>query len=257
MGEHGTWTDFLYYLPGYKNLHDSMQQLLGRDELLNSVIGPSHFSLTHVLWALIVLAFITIGGLWFRVSIRGKHRLVPPRTFGLRNFFELIADTAYSLMSQVMGDKAARYFFPLIGTCALFIWFSNLCALIPGFGVPTTSLNTNIGLALTIFVVTHIYGIKEHGRRYFKQFLGPVLWLSPLMLIIELISHIVRPLSLSLRLLGNMVADHKVVFTFFSLIPFLVPIPFLLLGLLVTVIQTVVFCLLSMVYISMAISHDH
>jgi F-type H+-transporting ATPase subunit a len=130
-------------------------------------------------------------------------------------------------------------------------------ALIPGFGVPTTSLGTNLGLASLVFVATHYYGLREHGISYLKHFLGPVWWLAPLMLPIEIVSHLARPVSLTIRLLGNMVADHKVVFSFFALVPILVPVPFLLLGLLVSVVQTLVFCLLSMVYISMATAHDH
>jgi F-type H+-transporting ATPase subunit a len=259
MGEHTTWTDYFYYLPGYKNLYESLQHMLAREPggPLDSLIGPSHFSLTHVWWALFVLAVILIGGLTLSSALRGGKGLVPPPRFNLRNFFELIADTIYGLMRQVMGDKPARYFLPLIGSLALFIWLSNLCALIPGFGVPTTSLNTNIGMALTVFLVTHIYGVKEHGPGYLRHFLGPIWWLAPLMFVIEVIGHIARPVSLSLRLLGNMAADHKVVFAFFTLVPLLIPVPFLILGLLVTIVQTVVFCLLSMVYISMAISHDH
>src|SRR6185369_15197563 len=105
--------------------------------------------------------------------------------------------------------------------------------------------------------LTHYYGVKENGLAYFKHFLGPVLWLAPLFLIIELISHIARPLSLTLRLMGNMFADHKVVSAFFLLVPLLVPVPFLILGVLVCIIQTMVFCLLSMVYIQGAVAHDH
>jgi len=259
MGEHGTWTDFLYYLPGYKNLHESLEHTLGRKPggPLDSLIGPSHFSITHVVWGVIVLVFITIGVVWWRASTSGGRGIVPAKTFGLRNFFELITDVTYGLMVQIMGEKAARHFLPLIGSLALFIWFSNLCALIPGFGVPSTSWNTTLALGLAVFFVTHIYGIKEHGFGYLNHFMGPVVVLAPLMFVIELIGHLARPLSLSIRLLGNMAADHKVVFAFFTLVPLLVPVPFLFLGLLVTVVQAVVFCLLSMVYISMAISHDH
>src|SRR5206468_10079146 len=111
-------------------------------------------------------------------------------------------------------------------------------------------------LAGFVFVMTHVFGLREHGVAYLKHFMGPVLWLAPLMIIIELISHIARPISLSLRLMGNILADHKVVFSFFTLVPLLVPVPFLLLGCLVAVIQTLVFCILTMVYISMAVAHE-
>jgi F-type H+-transporting ATPase subunit a len=107
-----------------------------------------------------------------------------------------------------------------------------------------------------VFFATHIYGVKEHGLAYFKHFLGPSLPLAPLMLPIELISHFARPLSLAVRLMGNMMADHKVVMSFFALVPILVPLPFLLLGILICLIQALVFCTLAMVYIGMAMEHE-
>jgi F-type H+-transporting ATPase subunit a len=154
-----------------------------------------------------------------------------------------------------MGEHNAARFFPLIGALWIFILFGNLIALVPGFVSPDDTLKTNVGLALLVFVLTHYYGVKEHGLAYFKHFLGPNLWIAPLMLPIELVSHIARPVSLSIRLMGNMMADHKVVMSFFALVPLLVPIPFLLLGLLICFIQALVFTSLAMVYIGMAIEH--
>lgn len=258
MGEHGSWTDFLSNLPGWAKLEHDLGAMLGRKEpALAGLFNESHFSLTHVLWAIFVMLFIAIGALKFRAAAAKQEGVVPARTFGLRALFEMILDAVFGLMVQVMGEKNARRHFALIGSCALFILFSNLLALIPGAGVPTTTLKTNIGLGVLIFLATHYYGVKEHGLAYFKHFMGPLPWLAPLMIPIELISHLARPASLSLRLMGNMAADHKVVFTFFTLVPILVPVPFLVLGLLVCVVQTLVFSLLSMVYISMATAHDH
>jgi len=155
-----------------------------------------------------------------------------------------------------MGEKLAKRFYPLIGSLFLFILFNNLCALIPGLNAPTDTLKTNVGIAALVFLLTHYYGVKEHGLAYFKHFLGPSPVLIPLMLPIEIISHVVRPVSLSVRLMGNMMADHKVVMSFFALVPILVPLPFMLLGLLVVLIQAVVFSTLAMVYISMAMEHE-
>jgi F-type H+-transporting ATPase subunit a len=256
MGEHGSWTDFLAKLPGWSSLENNLHGVFGREQQV-AMFTTSHFTLVHVLWAILVMLFIAYGAVRFRAAVTQKDGVVPARSFGIRAFFEMILDTTYGLMTQVMGEKNARRHFPLIGSLALFILFSNLLALIPGAGVPTTTLKTNVGMAVIVFLATHYYGVKEHGLAYFKHFLGPLPLLAPLMLPIELISHLARPASLSLRLLGNMFADHKVVFTFFALIPVLVPVPFLILGLLVCVVQTLVFCLLSMVYISMATAHDH
>ena len=150
-------------------------------------------------------------------------------------------------------------YLPLIGTIACFIFFSNVLALIPGMVPPTSTLKTNVALALTVFFIPHVEGIRAQGIvAYLKHFAGPIWWLAWIMIPIEIIGHLARPLSLSMRLMGNMVSDHKVVGVFFFLVPLLVPVPFLILGTMVAVIQTLVFCLLSMVYINMAVAtHDH
>lgn len=261
MGEHQTWLDFLDNTSWARGIKDWIASTdAGAMASFREVFGPTHTTLLHVFWSLVVVAFVLVGAMRFRAAVvgRGQAGLVPPPRFGLRNMFELICDTTLSLMEGVMGEKAARRFFPLIASCAFFILFSNFLALIPGMGVPTTTLKTNLAPALIIFFATHIYGVKEHGAaNYLKHFMGPIPALAPLMFPIEIISHLVRPLSLAIRLMGNMMGDHKVVFTFFTLVPFFVPVPFLFLGLLVTIVQTLVFCLLSMVYISMAIAHDH
>jgi F-type H+-transporting ATPase subunit a len=168
----------------------------------------------------------------------------------IRNFFEVMAESVYGMVEGAMGAHNAPRFFPLVGTLWLFILFGNLIGLVPGFISPNDTIKTNLALAPGTVFVTHVYGIKEHGLAYFKHFLGPTPALAPLMLPIELVSHIARPISLTLRLMGNMVADHKVVFSFFMLVPILVPVPFMLLGLLVCLVQAIVFCTLTMVYLS-------
>ena len=256
MGEHGTWTDLLYKLPGWRNLHDYAAHQLGRETQVAPFAG-THFSLTHVVWTIFVLLFVFAGCMAFRRSLAGADGILPARRFGFRAFFEMVADAVYGTSVQIMGEKNARRYLPLIGGLAIFILFSNVLALVPGAGVPTTTLKTNVALAVLVFLLTHVYGVREHGLAYFKHFLGPVLWLAPLMVVIEIISHLARPISLSLRLMGNMVADHKVVFTFFTLFPLILPVPFLFLGLLVASVQTFVFCVLTMIYIALATAHDH
>jgi F-type H+-transporting ATPase subunit a len=262
MGEHDTWYDFLYALPGWQNLSATLEHHLGRTE--NSanhwewmMFGPSHWTLTHVLGAIVVMLFVGLGAFKFHRAMTSSDGLVPPGKLSLRNVFELLTEGSLNIMTGVMGEKNARRFLPLIGSLALFILFSNLMALIPGFAPPTDTLKTNLGLAVIVFFATHYYGAKEHGVAYFKHFFGPIPLLAPLMLPIEIISHIARPVSLALRLMGNMASDHKVVASFFALVPLLLPVPFLFLGILVSVVQALVFCLLSTVYISMAVAHDH
>jgi F-type H+-transporting ATPase subunit a len=263
MGEHSTWFDFLNALPGWRNVQHQAEYWLGRGpdskypwELPG--LEDTHFTITHVLLFMTVAAFLLFGAFAYRGAVvrAGRDAVLPPPRFNLRNLFEMFLDGVLSMMEGVMGKKNAVKYFPLIASLALFIFFSNSLALIPGFIPPTDTLKTNLALSILVFLATHYYGIRAHGIKYFKHFLGPIWWLSPLMLVIELISHIARPISLALRLMGNINADHKVVSAFFVLVPILVPVPFLVLGMLVVVVQTLVFSLLSMVYISMAVAHE-
>jgi F-type H+-transporting ATPase subunit a len=268
MGEHTTWFDLLPGLPG---LQAYLQHFLGRTAGTEQF--PTYFTMAHVWGSVCVVLFLAYAGLRFRAAVVDRQGgisasgLVPPPTFNLRNLLELLLDAVMDLMVQVMGEKNARRFLPLIGSLALFIFFSNLLALIPGFLPPTSMLKTNVGLAVVVFIVTHVFGVKEHGLKYFKHFAGPhidapwyakpLTWILAILMVgIEVISHVARPVSLSVRLCGNMFADHKVVFAFFVLVPLLVPVPFLILGCLVVIVQTLVFSLLSMVYISMAVAHE-
>jgi F-type H+-transporting ATPase subunit a len=213
----------------------------------------------HIYAALFVLGIIVVVSVITDTSIRdAQGELVPPNKLTIRNFVELLTGTCYNMMADIMGKPAARQFLPLIGTCAFFILFSNALGLVPGFLPPTSNFNTTLGCGIVIFFATHIYGLKVNGWHHIKHFFGPMIglpWL-PLMLlmfVIELISHIARPLSLGIRLMANMTADHLVLTIFLGLVPFLVPLPMYMLGAVVVVVQALVFSLLSTVYIAMAI----
>ena len=256
MGEHGTWFDYLNRFSWWHDIHDKAEHAFGRKWQF-MMFGDTHFTLTHVLITLLVLMFVIFGAMRFSSGLKQPDGgLVPPRKMSLRNFFEVMAESLYGFVEGAMGPDNAARFFPLVGTIWCFVLFGNLIGLIPGFSSPNDTLKTNFALALTVFAATHIYGLKENGIAYLKHFLGPNLILAPLMLPIELISHIARPISLSLRLMGNMLADHKVIFSFFTLVPVLVPLPFYLLGMLVCLVQAIVFCTLTMVYLSLAVDHD-
>ncbi len=254
MGEETTWFDLL---PGVKNLTITLSHYLGRTAGVDQF--PTDFRLTHVLSSLFVLLIVVVGSITFYGAMRrgGDAAIVPPNNYGLRNLVEMFAEGVFGFMEQVLGPKDARRFFPLIGTLAFFIFLSNCMALFPGFAPPTATLKTNLVLGGLVFVMTHYYGVRENGFAYLKHFLGPVIWLAPMFILIEIVSHIARPVSLSLRLLGNIAADHKVVAAFFALVPILVPVPFLVLGTLVCIVQTLVFCILTMVYIQGAVAHEH
>ena len=213
------------------------------EQKLGIHIGEHVMYTWFVMLVLIVLAFAASRAV----------KLIPG---GLQNFMEVVVSGVENLIEETMGHKGKAYF-PLIATFALFILVSNLIALIPGFYPPTANLNTNGALALTVFAMTHIVGFKEHGIAYLKHFMGPILVLAPLMFIIEVIGHLARPLSLSLRLFGNMYGHEIVLMIFFALVPFLLPIPMMLMGVLVACIQTFVFTLLAMIYIAGALEEAH
>ena len=175
---------------------------------------------------------------------------------GLQNLMEVITTGIEGLLEETMGEEGKAYF-PLIATFALFILVSNLIALIPGFYPPTANLNTNAALALTVFVMTHVVGFKKHGGAYLKHFMGPIWWLAPLIFVIEIIGHLARPLSLTLRLFGNMWGHEIVLMIFLMLVPLFLPIPMMLMGVLVAFIQTFVFTLLAMIYIAGALEEAH
>lgn len=273
MGEHSTWWD---YIPGIAGLEGRLSSFWAGTSFDHALVGlgfsDGHVSLAHVMTALLV-AVLLVGGAFMLKSKTAdlKAAIVPEPKLTVRNFLELFVEGAYGIMKDIMGEKAAKYFLPLIGTAGLFIFLSNCFGLLPGFAPPTSNFNTTVACALVIFVTTHVYGVKEHGLKYFKHFLGPVTsgpwWIYPgilalmlLMLVVEIISHLARPLSLSIRLAANLTADHTVVGGFYGLAEkiggLVAPIPMMLLGVVVCVVQTLVFCILSTVYISMAIAHE-
>lgn len=203
----------------------------------------------HVTYAWATMAILLLAGFF-------ASRRLQKYPEGLQNFMEVVLEQIERLIGETMGPKGRAYF-PMIATLALFILVSNLIALIPGFMPPTANLNTNAALALSVFAMTHIIGLKTHGLSYIKQFTGPIWWLVPLMLPIEIIGHLARPLSLTLRLFGNMYGHEIVLMIFLSLAPALVPIPMMLMGILVAFIQAFVFTLLSMIYFAGALEEAH
>ena len=175
---------------------------------------------------------------------------------GLQNFMEIVIGGIEKMVIETMGEHG-RPFFPLVATLAIFILVSNLIGLVPGFFPPTANINTTAACAVVVFVTTHIVGLKHHGAGYIKHFLGPILWLAPIMFFIEVIGHFSRVISLTLRLFGNMNGHELVLIIFFGLAPFLVPLPMMLMGVLVSFIQAFVFMLLAMIYIQGSLEHAH
>jgi F-type H+-transporting ATPase subunit a len=185
--------------------------------------------------------------------VRGAIKTVPGK---LQNFMEVCIGGIENVVGENMGEKG-RQFFPLIATLAFFILTSNLIGLIPGFYPPTANLNTTAACAVIVFLSTHVVGVRNHGFKYIKHFFGPVWWLAPFMFFVEIIGHVSRPLSLSFRLFGNMNGHELILLIFFGLVPFLVPLPMMLMGVLVAFLQTFVFMLLSTIYIQGALEEAH
>lgn len=211
----------------------------------------------HVATFGIVAAGVIGASLVARAKLgAGDNAVVPEGKFNIRSIFELVTEFFVGMVDMVIGHHG-RVFVPMFASVFLFVLVNNLVGVIPGMTPATENLNTTIAMGTFIFIAYNLLGIKENGLAYLKHFLGPVIWLAPLMVVIELISHIVRPLSLGLRLANVMRGDHTVVGIFLDLVPILLPIPFYLLGIFVCFVQAFVFTLLSMVYVSLATAHDH
>jgi F-type H+-transporting ATPase subunit a len=258
MGDHDNWYTLL--MPEFwAHLEGSAAEHLAREQRF-MMFQDTHFTLTHVAGALLSFLFILILAAAYRSSTKDATRgVVPTRKFGLAAMTDMFVGAVYNLSVDVMGDKNAKRYLPLTGTLALFIFVSNIQGLIPGMTPPTDTLKTNLVFAVLVFVVYNVAGVLSNGMGYLAHFLGPKIggfpWLFPLFLPIEIVSHLARPVSLSLRLTGNIVADHKVVAVVAMMVPLLVPLPFLLLGTVVAIVQTLVFTLLAIIYIGLAVEH--
>ena len=207
----------------------------------------------------VVLIGTAVAG---RVALgTGDVAVAPAGKFSLKGIIESVLEFVVGIADTVIGEESGRKFVPMFASIFLFVWINNLVALIPGMTPATDNINTTFALGLFVFVMYNYYGFKEHGVAYLKQFLGPLLLLAPLMVIIELIGHLVRPLTLGLRLYGNVMADHTVVGVFIGMFEqfWFIPVPaiFYTMGIFVASMQAFVFTMLSMIYVSMAISHDH
>lgn len=226
------------------------EEKLLMDILINPEAVP-HFVSYAFLASIILIAVSLI--------VRSSMRLVPK---GVQNFMETILEALLNLCEENIGHHWARPLFPLLGTIALFIAACNFMGLIPGFMSPTSNINTNAAMAVPVFLATHFYGIRVHGFGYLKHFIGPIrsifaLPLMILMFVIEVIGHMARPLTLSVRLFGNMSAKHYILGVLGILSPAVIPVAILVLGVLVSVIQAFVFTLLTTLYLAGAVEEAH
>jgi F-type H+-transporting ATPase subunit a len=215
-------------------------------------IGLGHFAhaYTHLVytWFFIIILIVVA-----RLAT-AKLSLVPSQ---LQNFFEVVVEQISDFQDSIMGPKGRPYF-PMMATLIILVFVCNFNGLIPGSFSPTSNLNTTLALALIIVVTTHATGLYKHGFMYIKHFLGPSPYLAPLMFPVEVVSHLARVLSLTLRLFGNVMGEDLVIAILFMLAgQFFLPLPMMFLGLFTGMLQAFIITLLAMIYISEALEHAH
>jgi len=216
------------------------------------LIGLGHFAHgnPHVIYSWVVMTFLIVISV---IASRGIS-MIPSKT---QNVFEVIISGMEDFMIGVTGEEG-RWLFPLAATVFIYVFTCNIVGLIPGFFPPTASLNTTLSCALPVVIFTHIIGLKYHGIKYIKHFLGPVWWMVPIIFPIEVIGHAARILSLTFRLFGNMMGHELVLAILFGLAGlFFAPLPIMALGIFVCLVQAFVFFLLSIMYFTGAMEHAH
>ncbi len=249
MASHFSW---YHLIPGVAD--DSLiPGMLQRDETY--VVFAAWVSCAVV----VVLAWLAKRGLEAARARGGVEALVPDSGFTVRNVLEIITEALFDLAESSMGRKDAKIFFPFLGALFLYVLISNLMGLIPGFLPATSCVSNNLALAAIVFVTFNVAGLWRNGVGYIKHLGGPILAMAWFFFIIETIGLFVRPVSLTLRLAGNMFGDHTVFGIMSDLVPIGLPSILLGLGMFVSFIQALVFMLLTTVYISLAVAHldDH
>lgn len=213
--------------------------------LLAKIVSP-HMTYTWLIMiCLVIIPKLTLG----------KMEMIPGKA---QNFWEAIIGGMEDFFADNMGREGARMMFPMLATFSLYIFVANLMGLIPGFTSPTSNLNITLGCTLIVFVTTHILGVKFHGIKYVKHFMGPIWWMAPFLAPIEIISHLSRIMSLSVRLFGNIMGKETLLAVLFMLGgAYFAPLPIMVLGVLVAFLQALVFVLLSVAYFSGAIEPAH
>lgn len=261
MPEH---TSFLSYLIAMfpalgENMHNFGQTFLGHKPV--DAHGAEPIAASILVFLLIVL--LALGA---RAKITDyENSVIPDDKLTLRTFFEIFIGYFYSMMKDMMGPTRAKRYFPVVGTAACFVFFSNVLGMIPGFLPPTSSWNITAGCALVVLGAFSFYGLQAQGFGFISHLAGPwmgigMLPINILLFAIEFLStFIIRPITLSVRLMLNIAVDHLLLSIMLGIFALFVPLPIMVLGTLVAVVQVLVFCLLTSIYISLAteVHDDH
>jgi F-type H+-transporting ATPase subunit a len=223
-------------------------------EPLGFHIDPAHAIPDYLVMCVIIVLFLTALCLFVRSRLSVEH----PGTMQI--LLEDVVTFLNGLLTEYIGPRGVKYL-PLIGTVGLFIFTANMIGKIPGFMSPTANINVTVGCAITVWVFYHLQGVREQGVwSYVKHFAilpGAPLWIAPAVLIIELISHASRVLSLSLRLFGNIFGEEMVVLIIGSIVPFFAPLPMMVLGVITGTLQAFIFVMLTIIYLAAAVHTDH
>jgi F-type H+-transporting ATPase subunit a len=205
----------------------------------------------HIVMAIIVTAVII---LFFKLTVKNLSVKEPGK---MQNFLEMIYRFFQSLVDDMIGHEG-RKFIPVLATLGLFIAVANLLGLLPQLESPTANLNTTVGCAIFVFFYYHYQGVKKHGLfGYIRTFMGPVWWLAWLFFPIEVVSHFSRPLSLSMRLFGNIFGEDLVIIIIASLVPFIAPLPIMALAVFTSLLQAFIFIMLTTIYLAGAMAEEH
>lgn len=259
MPEHTSFFSYLIAMfPALgENMHNFGKTFLGQQPVNAHGAEP-----------LLAAIFVAILLIVLAVSVKSKvadydKSVIPDDKLTLRTFFEILIGYFYNMMKDMMGPTRAKKFFPVVGTASCFILFSNFLGLMPGFSPPTSSWNVTAGCAIVVLVAFVFYGLKEQGFGFITHLAGP--WMGPAMLPINILifaieflsTFIIRPITLSIRLMLNLAVDHLLLSIALGAFSLFVPIPVMILGTLVAIVQVLVFCLLTSIYIALATEvHD-
>jgi F-type H+-transporting ATPase subunit a len=217
-------------------------------------IDPAHAIPDYLVMCVIIVALLTALSLFVR------SRLSVENPGPVQILLEDLVGGLIGIMTEYMGPKGVRYL-PLIGTVGLFIFTANMIGKVPGMMSPTANINVTLGCAITVWVFYHLMGVKEQGiGSYLKHFAvmpGAPIAIAPLVLIIEVISHVSRVMSLSLRLFGNIFGEEMVVVIIASIVPFVAPLPMMVLGVVTGTLQAFIFVMLTIIYLAAAVHTDH
>lgn len=221
-----------------------------------NLVGVEHHN-TAVAAAMTATGIIVVLSAVGRLALgSGEAAVEPAGSLTIKGFFEAFTEFMVNMTHQVLGHHGEQWI-PMFGAMFFYIVFNNLLGLVPGLTAATSDINSAFSLGLFSFVAYNAIGVRHSGLAYFKHYLGPVWWMIPILLPIEIISNFIRPLSLGIRLNVNMMADHTILGTFTDLTKVIIPVIFYGMGTFVSLVQAFVFTMLSMVYVLMATADDH